>query len=166
MPPGPLGLIVNLGLERVVHERVVFDLPDYEKQEDWSEWSGAIAGEDRKTGEKIRQALNYIYEQHQTGYSHEPTENLIKFELQYRRLDYIKSPVAETFFRGSKVGESSLDCMVIDNSILFVFTALFDDNRFNISRARNYLDLLGLEWAVAINFGKKVLDIKALRTSK
>lgn len=43
-----------------------------------------------------------------------------------------------------------------------VFTALFDDNNFNIQRCRSFMKALGLNWGIAINFGKRKLEINGL----
>jgi hypothetical protein len=48
---------------------------------------------------------------------------------------------------------------------LFVYTALFDSNQFNISRGLSYLKALGLHWGVAANFGKEVAEFTGLRSS-
>ena len=52
--------------------------------------------------------------------------------------------------------------MVINKEILVVFTSLFDDNSFNIHRGRSFMKCLGLKWGLALNFGKKALEVNAL----
>ena len=42
---------------------------------------------------------------------------------------------------------------MIESAIMLTSTALFDTNRLNISRGLNYLNLLNLEWGLAISFG-------------
>ena len=73
------------------------------------------------------------------------------------------APVAQATFRGRQVDEWPLDCLVIDNRLLLVYTALFDSNQFNVSRGLSYLRALGLEWGLAANFGKKTLELTGLR---
>ena len=63
------------------------------------------------------------------------------------------------------LGESRLDCLVVNKHILVTLTALCDDNEFNIHRAQSFLACLGLNWGLAFNFGKKSLQINALSST-
>ena len=40
--------------------------------------------------------------------------------------------------------ESAHDCLVVENVILLTYTALFDNNDFNMNRGRSYLKALDL----------------------
>ena len=57
-------------------------------------------------------------------------------------------------YHGIQVRESPLDCLVIEDCIVLTFTALFDNNEFNINRGKSYLKALGRDWGIAANFGK------------
>jgi len=158
-----VGLLVNMGLNRVHVERVAYDPPDYEIVEDWDYWSGAIGGRDREVGMAVREGLRSIYDAHQTGYGSETTSKLIHAELRHRRLPCLVAPSVETYYRGESVGEAKLECIVVDDRIALTFTALFDHNDFSIGRGLAYLDALELEWGIAVNFGKKAVQINGLR---
>jgi len=159
-----LGLLVNMGLDRVHIERVVYDPPKHQLKENWRYWSGKISGRDRDVGAEVCAALRAIHEAHQTGYGEEVTEKLILFELRRRRMSFASAPLSKAYFRGHEVHESPLDCLVIEGCILLVYTALFDSNQFNISRGLSYLKALGLHWGVAANFGKEVAEFTGLRS--
>ena len=158
-----IGLLVNMGLDRVHVERVIYDPPQYELTEDWQYWTGHIAGRDREVGAEVRSALRAIYGAHQTGYGAEVIRKLILFELQRRRLAHVVAPLAKAFFHGREVDEAPLDCLVIEDRILLVYTSLFDCNQFNISRGLSYMKGLGVAWGIAANFGKKVAEFIGLR---
>lgn len=158
-----LGLLVNMGLDRVHVERFVYDPPTYELLEDWSLWTGQIEGEARRIGGLAREALLAIFRAHGTGYGTEVTGKLVELALTQRKLPITVAPVAPATFRGRQVDRSPLDCLLIDNHVVLVYTALFDSNQFNISRGLSYLHALGLEWGIAANFGKKVLELTGLR---
>ena len=158
-----LGLLVNMGLDRVAIERVVYEAAEPTIKECWDYWAGRIEGRDREIGQEIRQATRAVFDEHGTGYSHEVTANLFAFELTRRGLSHSASPVCTASYRSVVVDESPLDCIQVENRIVVVFTALFSTNTFNINRGQSYLKSLNLPWGVAINFGRTHLEITGLR---
>jgi GxxExxY protein len=82
-----LGLLVNIGLDRVHVERVVYERPETTLAEHWDYWSGRISGRERDVAISVRDALRAIYHEHETGYGAEVTEKLILFALQTYRLN-------------------------------------------------------------------------------
>ncbi len=139
-----LGLLVNMGLDRVSVERIVYDPPDYECVEDWQYWTDHIEGADREAGLAIRDAVRSLSEAHGTGYSREVTQKLLLHELACRDLSIAASPLAKALFHGTMVDESPLDCLVVEGRIVLVYTVLFDTNSFNINRGKSYMKALGL----------------------
>jgi len=159
-----LGLLVNMGLDRVHVERIVFAPPEYELKEDWYYWSGQIGHQDREVGAEVREAVRTIYETYQTGYGNDVTRALILSELSRRGLNVVIAPNSESYFRGHQMAESRLDCLVIEGRIVFVHTALYESNQFNISRGLSYMGALDLHWGIAANFGKRVAEFTGLRS--
>ena len=160
-----LGLLVNMGLDRVHVERVAYDPPDSTLEEDWEYWSGEIQGRDREVGVIARDALRAVFEAHGAGYGDEVLQHLITFALKRRHLRIAVAPVAKAYFHSVEVGESPLDCLVVEGRILLAFTALFDNNQFNINRGLSFLRALGLTWGIAANFGKNHAQFTALHSS-
>jgi GxxExxY protein len=160
-----LGLLVNMGLDRVQVERIAYDAPAYLMAEDWNAWDRAISGEVRDTGHSLHQMIQSIFQQHHTGYGSEIVEKLVLFGLNKSKLPVVLNPSGVSHYRGNPLGESRLDCLVVNGQILVTLTALFDDNEFNIHRAQSFMTCLGLNWGLAINFGKKSLQINALSSA-
>lgn len=159
-----LGLLVNMGLDRVVSERRIYDRPEYEIEEDWETWANCIAGRDREVGIEVRQGLRAIFDAHGTGYGSEALENLIRFELGSRGLKLTVSPSAKAYYKGVVVDEAPLDCLLIEDRLVLASTALFDGNTFNFNRGRSFLRALNCEWGVAANFGKKKAQFTGYRS--
>lgn len=160
-----LGLLVNMGLDRVHVDRIVYEQSEPELQQDWQYWTEDIGENERHIGTSVQRALLDIYEKHGVGYGTEATSRLVQFSLRQRGLAFTVEPVCDALYRGHQVDKAPLDCLVADNRILLVFTALFDTNDFNISRGISYLQALGLHWGIAANFGKRMLQINGLRAS-
>lgn len=161
-----LGLLVNMGLDRVFVERIIYDPPEARLAEDWSCWNHEISGLDREAGLAVRDVLRSIYEQHGTGYGEEIVEKLVLFALVRRGLPIRVRPPLKAYYRQIEVDESPLDCIVVADRIVLAVTALFDDNNFNMNRGRSYMKALDLPWGVAANFGKKEAQIVGLRRKK
>lgn len=157
-----LGLLVNMGLDRVYVKRVVYEQPAFEWCEDWAAWRDCVEEDIRELGSEVRDVLHRLYTEHQTGYGAEVVEALLRFAFQLHGLPFEVRPVAFGVYGGEKLGKTPLDCWLIEGRILFVFTALFDDNQFNISRGLSFMRNLGVAWGLAVNFGKKNVQISGL----
>lgn len=158
-----LGLLVNLGLDRVHVERVTHSPRENMLVESWEYWQDVISGEDREIGIAVRDALRSIYTQHSTGYSEKVVSKLILFALARRGLSFTVNPIAHAFYQDVQVGESPLECLTVAGRLVLVFTALFDSNEFNISRGLSYMKTLGVHWGIAANFGKERAEFRGLR---
>ena len=160
-----VGLLANLGLTRVQIERFVYKPAETKLVEDWRFWEGHIDGRDRDIGLSVREALRDIYAAHSTGYGQVVVKELLLFALRWRRHHVVESPIAASRFRGIELRKSPLDCLLVDDRIVVAFTALFDDNNFNINRGRSFLKALNLSWGIAANFGKTQAEITGLHNS-
>lgn len=158
-----LGLIVNMGLDRVFVERRIFDPPATTITEDWSHWTNTIGGTERDIGVAIRRALHSVYEAHRTGYSLAVTEKLVLGALAVNRLRVLARPVAKAVFHQHVVHESSLECFVIEDHFALTLTAQFDSNEFSKSLGVSHMKTLGIPWGIAANFGRSELQLTALR---
>ena len=158
-----LGIVVNMGLDRVHFERRIFDAPETSLVEDWSAWTNSITAEDRDIGMAIRHALHMVYDAHRTGYSLAVTEKLVLGGLAAQRLSVIVKPVAKAMFHHHLVHESALECFVIEGRFVLTLTAQFDSNEFSKSLGLSHMKTLNVPWGVAANFGRTELQLTALK---
>lgn len=157
-----LGLLANMGLNRVCPHRIVRSYNSYEKIVDVEYWSD-LYPHCRDIAYTTLTAINEIYEEHRTGYGAEVTGKLIRKAIKQEGLDYVERPMIESAFRGRCVGKSALDCMIVRNDLLLVYSALFENNEFNVRRGLSFMSALGVSAGIAVNFGKTHLQIKGLR---
>jgi GxxExxY protein len=158
-----LGLMVNMGLDRVHVERIIWDSPPIRVEEKWDYWRDSIQGEPREVGLAVRDLLKEIYAEHGTGYGKEVTTRLIHFALEHSGLSYVVSPICPATYHAREVHRAEADCWIIEDKLLLVFSALFDTNDFNVRRGLSYMKSLNLRWGIAANFGKRVFHITGLR---
>jgi GxxExxY protein len=157
-----LGLLVNMGLDRVHIERIIYETPSCEWMEDWIHWNDRMTGANREIGQRVGEVLRQLYKTHGTGYGTEVLGKLIRFGLQKQGLNSISSPVGTSLFQDIVLGKTPFDCLLIENRLLLVFTALFDDNQFNISRGLSFMKCLNVPLGIAANFGKRSVQINGL----
>ena len=158
-----VGLLVNMGMDRVQIERVAYDHPETEFVENWDSWTNHIEDEDRTIGLATRDALRAVAAEHGTGYGEEVLLKLALCALRQQGLAVTPNPVAKAFFRGVEIHESPLACLVVNERLVLVISSLFDTNEFNVNRARSYLKALNLNWGIAADFGKKRAEIIGIR---
>lgn len=158
-----VGFLVNMGLDRVVDHRVVYEPPHTRMVENWSYWEGVISGRRREIGGAIRDGLRLLYQRHETGYGREVMERLIPCAISLQGLRIARNPMSTAYFRGQVVGESPLECLVVEDQLLVVFTALFENLSLSVNRGLSYMRALGLEWGVAVDFGKTTARLLGLR---
>ncbi len=106
-----VGFLVNMGLDRVVDQRIVFDPPVTELVEDWTYWTGTIDGHSREVGAAVRDGLRFLYREHTTGYGHEVVERLIPTAINRQGLRVIKTQFVKlTFVRKSSTSQRLNAC--------------------------------------------------------
>ncbi|MEX2606951.1 MAG: hypothetical protein WD708_06365, partial [Kiritimatiellia bacterium] len=67
--------------------------------------------------------------------------------------------------KNTSLGQGPLDCFLINHQVVLCYTALFDDNGFNCSRTQAFMKSLGVPFGLAVNFGKRNLQLKAFSVS-
>ncbi|QEG00299.1 hypothetical protein Mal15_43690 [Stieleria maiorica] len=158
-----LGLLVNMGLDRVIVERVAYTPTPPRLVEDWKYWKGSVSGATRDIGRSVRNVLRDVYREHGTGYGEEVFEKLLLFGLRHQGMKVTVNPTAEARYTDTQLRKSSLRCFLIEDEVVLCQTALFEDNSFNMNRCRSYMKALGSRWGIAANFGKSLVEIVGLR---
>jgi GxxExxY protein len=158
-----LGLIVNMGLDRVHVERRIYDPPPTQLVENWEHWRNRIVGQDREIAAAIHRAFHVLYASHQTGYSQAVTEKLVLGALTSNHLSVQPRPIAKAMFHQKVVHESAIECFVIEDRFALTLTANFDSDEFAKSLGLSHLNALDLPWGIAANFGRTDLQLTALR---
>ena len=149
-----LGLLCNLGLDRVQIDRHLYDRKPTEYQR-----HGA-APESGTTNMKIHEMLSALYSEHQTGYGSAIMDRILSAALTTKGISVKRNPSVLSHYKNNSLGSSSLACLILNDDMVFCHTCLFDDNAFNCSRAVSFMQALSLKYAVAVNFGKRILEAR------
>lgn len=152
-----LGFLINMGLDRVHNQRVLREQSVTNSVCDWSAW------EDKQEPalKTVQFLVETLYHEHQTGYGREVMDALLYFALNTENIDFITSPAVDTSYKETSFGKKPIDCIVLDQKVVFCHTSLFDDLSFTRSRATAFMKDLDLPYGVAVNFGKEILTVQA-----
>jgi GxxExxY protein len=158
-----LGFLVNFGRERIFDERRVFDEKPMAMAENWDAVKGRIEGTEKDSMTAVRQAFLTVGKQYGLGYGEGIYRKLFAAVLEDTGHHLNLEPWAEPQYGGQPLGRFPIDCMVVDEAIPCVVMALKDGlSQFDVSRAESYVRNLGLQFGVAVNFGKDELEIRAV----
>ncbi|MCC5847716.1 MAG: GxxExxY protein [Verrucomicrobia bacterium] len=152
-----LGLLVNMGLQQVVVERVLWPNPDSKLEENWKAWQDASS----QTLPHIRAAFLQHFADHQTGYGAEINQKLFLHRLRNKNLSVCCNPIVDCSYDGTHIGKSSLDTWIVEEEVVICQTSLFNDNDFNRLRTRSFMKDLNLPRGLSVNSGKKLSQIEA-----
>ncbi len=152
-----LGFLVNMGLDRVHIERHLRDAVETECR------NLSPSPSFCETTQKITESLCLIYDEHGTGYSSEIMDRILPVALSAREMKIKNKPAVKSFYNGHDLGQSALDCLVINEEAVFCHTCLYGDNDFNCSRVVSYMKALNIPYGMAVNFGKRVLEVKCFQ---
>lgn len=152
-----LGLLVNMGLDRVYIQRVLREKPETYLTCDWNAWQN----KKDPVLKTIQFLIESLYHEHQTGYGREVVDALLYFAFRTEGVDFNPTPTVETSYKETSFGKTPIDCIVLGQQVVFCHTALFDDLSFSSSRVKAFMKDLALPLGIAVNFGKETLAVKA-----
>ena len=153
-----LGLLVNMGLDRVYIQRIVREHVNCAVESNWH----AIAGMGYSTLNKVQEILETIFKECQSGYGREIVDKFLLCAFQKEEVSVHRNPLIETSFMGNNFGPVPVECLILDSKVVFCHTALFENHFFSRSRALAFMKDMNLPYGLAVNFGKELLKIEIL----
>jgi GxxExxY protein len=160
-----LGFLVNFGRERIFDERRVFDEKPVVIEENWDTVKGRIEGAEKDSMAAVREAVLMVGNQFGLGYGEGIYRKMFAAVLEDSGHQLNLEPWAEPHYNGQPLGRYPIDCIVVDGTIPCVVMALKDGlSQFDLARTESYVRNLGLQFGLAVNFGKNELEMKAVST--
>jgi GxxExxY protein len=151
-----LGLLVNMGLDRVHIQRILREKSVSRQNFDWRAWEN----KPDPVLKTIRLLIETLFNEHQTGYGREVVDAILYFALSKEEIGFKTSPTVETSYKEISFGKTMIDCIILEQKVVFCHTALFDDLSFARSRATAFRKDLDLPYGIAVNFGKETFTVQ------
>lgn len=159
-----LGLLVNFGLPKVYIKRIPFSEKEKNIYENYEYIKNCISQEERLVLGKIRKAILNIYNDQGLGYGNLIYSKMVKIELNYQKIQYLKEPVIKVTLDNICLREYPISHFLIDNRVLLDVIALHEKIQFyDVAKTRTYLQALKLKTGLIVNFGKRQLQILGVR---
>lgn len=159
-----LGLLVNFGQEKVKVERVPFAEKPLAVSEDYEHIRPVMTREIRPVLQSVRTGILEVGRLHGLGYGETVCAKLLAAEWQHRQLSLCGKLSSPVRFEAVELGRFPVDALLVEGRILCCVTALKDEiGPYEIGKAQAYLRALDLSVGLAVNFGKRALQIRGVR---
>lgn len=161
-----LGLLVNFGGTRVEIERLIWDEPDLEIEESYDLIKPYFTETDRAHLRQVRAVILAIGRQYGLGYPETVYRRIIELEFRHQGLNCSGDVMVPVQWQGTVLREDKIDHLLVEGRYLASIRALIDfPSRLEFARTRNYLQHLGLQFGLVVNFGKRQLQIYGVKAS-
>ncbi|MDP6354757.1 MAG: GxxExxY protein [Planctomycetota bacterium] len=121
-----LGLLVNMGQNDVMQERLPFSPAPYHVEQDYSYIKDIMTDSLRDITEECRQSLLTIHKEVGVGYTANIYREMLLIELAERGLSYQAKASITPTYDGMRLAQSPVTSVLVDNSVLVEVTALND----------------------------------------
>jgi GxxExxY protein len=162
-----LGLIVNFGLPDLDIERYTYNEKVPKLIENYDYIKDNLNINDRDILLKIRKGIQNIISEHSTGYGQPIWKRIIESELDYLRLSFVKNEIVPVHFSDKMIREYRLREFIVENRFVLAITALQDNiNQSDVANMQSYLKTLSIPYGIIVDFGKRVINIRSVKSPK
>jgi GxxExxY protein len=156
-----VGLLIDFGKESLVLKRLVYDPVTVGLDPALFLADSADVDADPDTVRLLGELLSEILDLHGVGYRQKTYQGLLHAAFHARGISAVDEPVVEIrgVEDGEPLGSMSLPCSVLNSSGAILISALRDKYRAtDRARLQTCVKHLGLDWGVAVHFGKRSFD--------
>lgn len=155
-----LGLLVNFGPMRVQIERVIWDEPKLEVDQNYDAIKPHLAKTDELYLHQIWQNIFAIGQQYGLGYPETMYRKIAEIEMKHSGLNCRANVEIPARWHNRILVQYSSDHLLVESNYLLNIRSLLDQpTRYDFARTKTYLNSLGLKIGLIVNFGKKQLQI-------
>jgi len=158
-----LGLLVNFGSVRPQIERIVWDEPQWVLHEDYDAIQDNLAKDDEVYLDQIKQGIVMMGQQYGLGYPDTLYRKILAIELTHSGMPCQSDVTVRAELNGKILGNDPSDhLLVADRYLLNIRALLAYPSKYEFARTKNFLNRMGLQLGLIVNFGKKHLQIFAV----
>lgn len=158
-----LGLLVNFGQELVKVQRVPWDEKPLHVQEDYAHIRPQLGPELRATLRVLHEGILHVANTFGLGYGTGVYARLLAVEWQHREISVRQGPFGLARFEDTDLGKFPVDALLAGEKIVCCVSALKEAlGPYELGKVQAYLRALGLPVGLAVNFGKRALQIRGV----
>jgi GxxExxY protein len=159
-----LGLLVNFGGTRVEIERLIWDEPALEIEESYDLVKSYFTEKDRDCLRQVRTVILAIGRQYGLGYPETMYRRIVELELRHQGLACSEDVIVPVQWQGAILRGDKIDHLLVEGRYLVSIRALLEfPSRLEFAQTKNYLQHLGLQFGLVVNFGKRQLQIYGVK---
>ena len=159
-----LGLLVNFGQEKVKVERVPFAEKPFVVSENYEHIQPVLTKEIRPLLRMVRAGILEVGRRHGLGYGEIVYNKLLGIEWLHLGLALRGELFSSVRFETDELGKFPVDAMLVGEQVLCGVSALKDEiGPYELGKMQAYLRALELPVGLAVNFGKRALQIHGVR---
>jgi GxxExxY protein len=159
-----LGLLVNFGQEKAKAERVPFAEKPFIISEDYEYIQPVLTKEIRPLLRAVRAGILEVGRRHGLGYGEVVYGKLLGVEWLHCGLALRGELFSPVRFEADELGIFPVDAMLVGEQVLCGVSALKDEiGPYELGKMPAYLRALELPAGLAVNFGKRALQIRGVR---
>ncbi len=158
-----LGILIDFGKESLTSQRVVYDSPAVAPDPQNVCVAQLDSEQDLALFGAICESLCSLCIQYGLGYRNTTYKSLVRIELVSRGVS-VRRPNTKIEFDGLELGNTELNCLVINQQCVVRVHALQDKLRAaDRAIVQTYLRHLDLRWGLLVNFGKTEFEAAFVR---
>ena len=155
-----LGLLVNFGPQPPKIQRVIWDEAVLKIDENYDSIKSRMAQSDKEILRQVRQSILSLGHQYGLGYPDTMYRQIVEIELLHMGIVCQANAEIPVDWNGQKLGTHNSNHLLVENRYLVNIRSLLDyPPKHDYARMKTYLNALGLEFGLIVNFGKKQLQI-------
>jgi GxxExxY protein len=155
-----LGMLVNFGPMHVQIERVIWDEPKLEIEQNYEAIKPYLTNTDQLYMRQVWQNILTIGQQYGLGYPETMYRKLVEIEMKHSGLNCQAEVQIPARWYNQTLAQPSSDHLLVEGKYLLNIRSLLDHpTRYDFARTKTYLNSLDLRIGLIVNFGKKRLQI-------
>lgn len=161
----PLGYLVNFAPARVRTKRVIWHEPPVKVVEQYDDIKSLLGNADRQILRQIRQIVLKIANQYGLGYHGAIYQRILAVEFEHNGLSCQTPVEIPVFWQDKVVGRQNITQLLVANQYLVHVRGLIPKPvTYDFISTKSYLENLGLQFGLIVNFSRRELQIYGLTT--
>lgn len=161
-----LGLLVNFAPQNIQIKRVLWDEPELDALEDYAHIRDHLSQKDRECLGQLRRHILTIARQYGLGYPETVYRQLVAVEIAQSQLSCETDVEIPASLNNSVLAYHKTQLLLAaDNYLIHIRSLLDQPTQYGFSRMKTYLNSLGLQFGLIVNFGKKQLQIYGVKST-
>ena len=155
-----LGMLVNFAPTRVRIKRVLWNEPELDILEDYEKIKPDLSNRDRQNLRQVRKQILHIAKQYGLGYPEHVYRKIVAIEIVHHGLKCSTEVAVPARWNEVVLAHHHTEkLLVADSYLIHIRSLLHHPTAYDYIQTKTYLEALGLNIGLVVNFGRRQLQI-------